>query len=152
MLTIYYWSLQHFIQYCHLASHTTYIHCLCYFDAWVMEDLQFKVDLECQIFKKLFMAIFFLSEFLSEICWETVIDEIFFRNSFCWRCMTRGLNHRGMSNKPTHYLLNIGDSSILWYFRYFTQKNTACSRITTADNIIIWFKSTKFRLIKGCNK
>ena len=72
-------------------------------------DQQFKVDLERQIFEKLFMAILFLfSEFLIGICRDEVTEERFCHISFSWRCRTWGLNRGLMSNKPTHYLLDHG--------------------------------------------
>ena len=42
-------------------------------------DLQFKVDFERQTLENLFMAILIYPlEFLPEICWEEVAEEIFF--------------------------------------------------------------------------
>ena len=71
------WSLQPFGQDHSLASHTTHIVCDNFTCEWW--DLQFKVDSDRQIFEKLFMAILFKhSEFLPEICWGKVTEEIFF--------------------------------------------------------------------------
>ena len=59
-------------------SDTTYVVWVSFIYEW--RDLQFKVDFKWQIFEKLFMA-----EFLPQICWEKVAEEIFFHISFCWR-------------------------------------------------------------------
>ena len=65
-----------------LVFHTTY--CVCVDFIRKRKDLQFKVD---RFFEKLFMGIFYLLlEFLPEICWEEIAEEIFF--VFCfdvWR-------------------------------------------------------------------
>ena len=45
----------------------------------------------------------FLSNFLSEICWEAVVEEIFF--SYFLLLLMSDLR----SNKPTHYLPDNGD-------------------------------------------
>ena len=54
-----------------LVSHTTYVH------KW--RDLQFKIDSERQLFWETFHGNFdLLSEFLPQICWEEIAEEILF--------------------------------------------------------------------------
>ena len=48
-----------------------------------------------------------LSEFVTEICWEEVAEEILFIIHFWW--LTRDTNPGFSSNKPTHYILDHGD-------------------------------------------
>ena len=75
------WSLQPFSQDYGLASHTTHVVCVNFIRE--RRDLQFNVDSERQIFWETFSWQFYLlSEFLPEICWEEVAEEIFFFISF----------------------------------------------------------------------
>ena len=65
-----------------------------------------------RFFEKLFMAIFiWLSEFLPEICWEQIAEEILFVFRLFW-CLTWDSNLGFSSNKPTHYLLDHGDLNV----------------------------------------
>ena len=93
------WSFQPFSLDYDLASHATYVVCVNFIlDLW---SLQFNVVFERQIFEKLFHGRFIYShEFLSEICWEKVVEEIcFFIFSF-W-CLMWDTNPSFTSNKPT---------------------------------------------------
>ena len=64
-----------------------------------------------RFFEKLFIAIFhFLSEFLPEICWEKIAQEILF--VFLFWCLACDSNPGFTSNKPTHYLLEYGEKNI----------------------------------------
>ena len=65
-----------------LVSHNTYVVCVnLYIHKW--RNLQFKVDSERQIFWETFHENFILlSEFLPEICWEEITEEILF--VFCF--------------------------------------------------------------------
>ena len=67
-------SLQPFIQHYDLASHTTYTVCVNFIYNWW--DLQFKVD--SGFWESFHSNLYLLSEFLLEICWEEVAEEIFF--------------------------------------------------------------------------
>ena len=59
-----------------LVSHTTYVVCVNFIHKW--RDLQFTVDSERHIFWKTFHGNFILlSEFLPEICWGEIVEEIF---------------------------------------------------------------------------
>ena len=69
-------------------------------------ELQFKVDSERQIVKK-------LSEFLPEICWEEIPEEIFFFHIW-FRCLTWDTDLDFTSNKPTHYPLDYSDFQMAW--------------------------------------
>ena len=83
-----------------LVSQTTYV--------VYVGSLHFNVDSEQQIYLKNFSwQIHLVSEFLPEICWEEIADEIFFHISF-W-CLTWDTNLGFTSNKPIHYLLDHGD-------------------------------------------
>ena len=79
-----------------LASHHTHIVCINFIHEW--RHLQFKVDSERQIF-----------EFLPEILWKEVAEEIFSHISLSWRCLTWGLNRSLTSYKVTHNPLDHGD-------------------------------------------
>ena len=58
-------------------------------------DLQFNFDSERQISEQLSHgSLNLLSEFLQEICWEVIAEEIFLASA---------------TNKPTHYLLDHGE-------------------------------------------
>ena len=60
-----------------LVSHTTYVVCVNFIHKW--RDLQFKIDSERKIFWETFLWQFYLlSEFLPEICWEQIAQEILF--------------------------------------------------------------------------
>ena len=60
-----------------LVSHTTYVVCVNFIHKW--RELQFTVDSERQIFLRNFSWQFYLlSEFLPEICWEEIAEEILF--------------------------------------------------------------------------
>ena len=60
-----------------LVSHTTYLVCVNFIHKW--RDLQFKFDSEWQIFWETFHVNFILlSEFLPEICWDEITEEILF--------------------------------------------------------------------------
>ena len=60
------------------VSHTTYVVCVNFIHKW--RQLQFKGDSERQIFRETFHGNFYLlpSEFLPEICWEEISEEILF--------------------------------------------------------------------------
>ena len=61
-----------------LVSHTTYVVCVNIIHKW--GDLQFKVDFERQIFclRNFSWQFYLLTEFLPEICWEEIAEEILF--------------------------------------------------------------------------
>ena len=61
-----------------LVSHLAYVVCVNFFiHKW--QDLQFKVDSERQIFWETFHGNFIsFAEFLPEICWDEIAEEIFF--------------------------------------------------------------------------
>ena len=83
----------------------------------VLISYKFKVDSERQIFWETFHGIFILlSEFLPEICWEKIAEEILF---VFW-----GSNPGFTSNKPTHYLLDYGDFNFYLQF-YITLGSSA---------------------------
>ena len=66
----------------------------------VPRNLQFNVVSELQIFEKLIHGSFnLLSEFLAEICWEEIAEEIF----FSYFVLMSDLGY-DMSIKPTHHL------------------------------------------------
>ena len=88
------WPLQPFSQGYGLASHTTHVVRVNFIRGW--RDLLFKVYTELQIFWVTFSwQVYLLSEFLPEICWEEVAEEI----------RTQAF----ASNKPTYYILDHGD-------------------------------------------
>ena len=63
------WLLQHFSQKYDLACHTTNVVCINFIYKW--PDLQFNIDSERQIFKKLFSwQVYLILEILPEICGE----------------------------------------------------------------------------------
>ena len=65
-----------------LVSHTTYVVCVNFIHKW--RDLQFKDDSEWHIFGEIFHGSFYLlSEFLPEIWWVEIAEEIFF--VFCFQ-------------------------------------------------------------------
>ena len=103
--SIHNWPLQPSSQDYGLASHTTHVVCVNFIREW--RNLQFNVDSERQIFEKLFHGRFnLLSEFLPEMCWEEVAEEIFFIYHFFffffwWLTCVR--IQAFSSNKPTHY-------------------------------------------------
>ena len=87
------WTLQLFSQDYDLVFTQLMLRELIFVYEWW--NLQFKIDSKRQVIEKLFKAILhLLSEFLPDICWEEVAEEIFFHISF------RGLT----SYKPTHDL------------------------------------------------
>ena len=64
-----------------LVSHTTYVVSVNFIHKW--RDLQFKVDSERQMFWETFHGNFYLiSEFLPEICWVEIAEDILF--VFCF--------------------------------------------------------------------
>ena len=98
-----------------LVSHTTYVVCVNFIHKW--RDLQFKVDSERHIIWETFHGNFYwLSEFLPEICWEEIAEEILFVFHF-FLCLAWDSNPGFSSNKPTHYLLENGD-----FFSFEIQK------------------------------
>ena len=58
------------------VSHITYVMCVNFIHKW--RDLQFKVDSERQIWETFHGNFIYFSEFLSEICWEEIAEEILF--------------------------------------------------------------------------
>ena len=71
------WPLQSFSQDYGLTLHTTHLVCINFIHEW--RDLQSNVDSERQIVQKLFLwQVYLVSEFLSEICWQVIGEEIFF--------------------------------------------------------------------------
>ena len=54
-------------------------------------------------------SFYLLLEFLPEICWEEIAEEIVF--VFLFWCLVWGWNPGFMFNKPTYYLLDYGDFS-----------------------------------------
>ena len=87
------------------------------------------------------MLIFLLSEFLPEICWDEVTEEIF--SYFRFWCLTWALNRSLMSNKPTHYLLNYGDDphnvcSKPISRTNFTTRTIPCFLIECINALRIW--------------
>ena len=87
-----------------LVSHTTYVVCVNFIHKW--RNLQFKVDSERQVFfwETFHGNFYLLSELLPEICWEEIVEEIFFVFRLAWDS-----NPGFLYNKPTHYLLDYGD-------------------------------------------
>ena len=72
-----------------LASHIPYVECFNFIHEW--RGVQFKVDLERQIFEKLFIAILLtLRVFGQKSAERKSPKEYFFHISFSWRCMTGG--------------------------------------------------------------
>ena len=66
-----------------LVSHTACVVCVNFIHKW--RDLHFKVEFERQIFLRYSSWLFYLlSEFLSEICWKEIAEEIFFTFNFFW--------------------------------------------------------------------
>ena len=59
-----------------LFFHTTYVVCVNFIHKW--RDLQFKVDSKRQIWETFSWQFYLLSEFLPEICWEEIAEEILF--------------------------------------------------------------------------
>ena len=105
------WPLQLFSQDYGLDSYTTHVVCINFIPEW--RDLQFNVDSERQIFgETLSWQVYLLSEFLPEICWEQIAEEIIFFHTSFW-CMTWGTNPVIASNKPTHYILDYGNFIVL---------------------------------------
>ena len=79
-----------------LASHTTHVVCVNF--TRVCWDLQFNIDFERQIFGEAFSCqVYLLSEFLPEICWEEVAEEIISYIRF-----------EAWPNMHTQYLLGYG--------------------------------------------
>ena len=90
-----------------LVSHATYVVCVNFMHNWL--DLQFKVDSERQIFWETFNGNFiYFSEFLPEICWKEIAEEILYIFRFDVWPGTRTFS----ANKPTHYLLDHGDFKV----------------------------------------
>ena len=108
-----------------LVSHTTCVVYVNYVHKWW--ELQFNVNSAWQIFEKLFHDSFYLlSEFLLEICWEEIAEEILFVFFFFW-CLAWDSNPGFTYNKRTHYLLDYGDFEHLKYYtqlkEYWLNKN-----------------------------
>ena len=63
-----------------------------------------------RFFEKLLLGrIYLLSEFLQEVCWEEIYDEIFlFFSYFASWCLSWHTNPGFKSNLPTHYILDYG--------------------------------------------
>ena len=111
------WPLKSISQDYGLAFYSTYVVCVNFIRE--RRGLQFNVDFEQQIsfWETISWRFYLLPEFLPEICWEEITEEIFlfFHTSF-W-CLTWYTKPGFTSNKPTHYLLDYGDFSegrILW--------------------------------------
>ena len=84
-----------------LVSHTTYVVCVNFTHKW--RDLQFKVDSERLNFWETFHGNFILfSEFLPEICWEEITEEILFVFSFDVWPGARNLAFRLISQHTTY--------------------------------------------------
>ena len=84
-----------------LVSYITYVASINFKLKW--RDLQYKVDFERQIFLKNFSWQFYLlSEFLPEICWEDIADEILFVFCFVVWPGTRSLALRLISQHTTY--------------------------------------------------
>ena len=84
-----------------LVSHTTYVVCVNFIHKW--RDLLFTVDSERQIFRETFHDNFYLlSEFLPEICWEEIAEEILFVFGFDVWPGTRTLAFRLISQHTTY--------------------------------------------------
>ena len=82
------------------------------------QGLQFNVDFQRQVFKKLFHGRFlFTLGVFSEICWEEVAEEVFLFSYYVWMS-----DLRYESNKPTQYLLDCSDIQISWhiFFKFST--------------------------------
>ena len=98
-----------------LRSHTTY-NCIA---SLFPSILQFKVD---RFLRNFSLQIYLLLALLPEICWEEVVEEIFFYISF-W-CLTWGLNLDLTSYKPTLdycYFRKTIRSSILKFIAKFVK-------------------------------
>ena len=77
------WPLQPFSQDYGLASHTTHVVCVNFIRECGTYSLTSTPN--DRFFEKLFHGSFYLlSEFLPEICWEKVAEEIFFIFHFWW--------------------------------------------------------------------
>ena len=96
------WSLQPFSQYYDLASHTNYVVCVNFIHKW--RDLQFEVDSERQIFGNFICSHCFCQKSAARKSPKKYFH-IFVSNS--------GFT----SNKPTHYLLDYGDLTIILDWR-----------------------------------
>ena len=85
-----------------LVSHTTYVVCVNFIHKW--RDLLFKVDSKRQIFWETFHGSFkLLSEFITEICWEEIAEEILFVFRFDVWPGTRTLAFRLISRHTNYY-------------------------------------------------
>ena len=113
--------IQPFSQDYSLASHTTYVLCVNFIRMWW--DLEFNVDSERQIFEKLFQG-FLFSEFLKEICWEEIGEEIFFFSYFVlmpdlgyepelyvWQAKTLSTRLRQHLNTHTKFMVYVQTST-----------------------------------------
>ena len=100
-------------------------------------DLQFKVDFN--ILRIFSCQFYFLSEFLPEICWKEIAEEILFVFHF-W-CLAWGSNRDFTSNKPTHYLLDHGDftfNSIFLNTHCWSLIRYSPIHICTVNNTVKW--------------
>ena len=96
------WLLQSFSQYYGLASYNSHVVCLNFIHEW--RDLQFKRRLRTTDIRETFSwYVYLLSEFLPEISWEEITEEILFEFCFdAWPGIrTRAL--RLISQHTTYY-------------------------------------------------
>ena len=99
---IYNWSFQPYSQDFNLFLHTPLLCALNFIHEW--RHLQFKVGtFRVEAFHGNFI---WRSEFLPEIWWKEVDEEIFFHISFNFRCLMWLLNRVFTSNNPIHNLLD----------------------------------------------
>ena len=70
-------------------------------------------------FKTFSWQVYLLSQFLPEICWEEIVQELFFIFHFVdgWPGI------RTQANKPTHYILDHGDILVTNFIVTFVKKN-----------------------------
>ena len=80
---------------------------------------------------------YLFSEFLPEICWEQVNEEIF--SYFPFWCLTWSLNSVGLtSNKPTHCLLDYGDFNGGYYFGGSENPHVVLQKPMNPIRFIVW--------------
>ena len=94
--------------------------------------------------------------YLPEICWEEVTEEIFVHASFCWRCLTWGLNRGLTCDKPIHCQLNYGDFTVDFYVIFTGLKTKASgwsgsfstkAHLRTHSCPLLWCRPETYRIL-----
>ena len=102
------WPLLPSVRTIDLVSHTTCVVCVRFIQKSTPNN---------NLFEILFMAILVLPEllleFLPEICWEEIVEEILF--VFCFDVWPWDRTLALCLNKPTHFLLDFGDFKSVHY-------------------------------------